>query len=161
LLQSNGVVNDALRAISLIDQPLTLIYNRIGVNLAMTHVLLPFLVLPLYSVMKGISPNYMRASASLGAAPLRSFIKVYLPQCRPGIAAGCLLVFVVALGFYITPALVGGPSDQMVSYYIAFYTNTSANWGLACALGAWLLVFTFVLYAASNRILNLTSSLSS
>lgn len=161
LLQSNGVINDMLRAIGLIDQPLTLIYNRIGVNLAMTHVLLPFLVLPLYSVMKGISPNYMRASASLGAAPLRSFIKVYLPQCRPGIAAGCLLVFVVALGFYITPALVGGPGDQMVSYYIAFYTNTSANWGLACALGAWLLVFTFVLYAASNRVLNLTSSLSS
>jgi putative spermidine/putrescine transport system permease protein len=146
LLQDNGVVNETLMALHLITQPLALIYNRTGVYIAMVHILLPFLVLPLYSVMRGISPDYMRAAASLGARPMRAFLRIYMPQCMPGLTAGCLLVFTVALGFYITPQLVGGASDRMVSYFIAFFTNVSGNWGLACALSVWLLLATLALY---------------
>ena len=152
LLQNRGIVNHALVDLHILNEPTALIYNRLGVYIAMTHILLPYFILPLYSVMKGISPNYMRAAASLGATPIRSFIKVYLPQCVSGITAGCLLVFTVAIGFYITPALVGGAADQMISYYIAFYTNTAANWGLACALSVWLLMATFVLYVVYGRL---------
>jgi putative spermidine/putrescine transport system permease protein len=154
LLQNNGVVNNALRDLDLTQAPLALIYNRVGVYISMTHILLPFFVLPLYSVMRNISPVYMRAAASLGATPLRTFLKIYLPQCAPGVSAGCLLVFTIAIGFYVTPALVGGADDQMISYYIAFYTNTSANWGLACALSVWLLVATLLLYWTYSRLLD-------
>jgi putative spermidine/putrescine transport system permease protein len=152
LLQNRGIVNHALVDLHILNEPTALIYNRLGAYVAMTHILLPYFILPLYSVMKGISPNYMRAAASLGARPIRTFIKVYLPQCAYGITAGCLLVFTVAIGFYITPALVGGAADQMISYYIAFYTNTAANWGLACALSVWLLAATFILYVVYSRL---------
>ncbi|WFU42914.1 ABC transporter permease [Bradyrhizobium sp. CB82] len=145
LLQSNGVVNDSLRFLGIIDAPMRLIYNRFGVYVAMTHVLLPFMILPLYSSMKAISPAYMRAAASLGAPPLPAFLRIYLPQTLPGVAAGSLLVFILALGYYITPALVGGGADQMMSYFIALYTTETANWGLASALGALLLVATLLL----------------
>jgi putative spermidine/putrescine transport system permease protein len=155
LLQNNGIVNDVLRDLYITQKPVALIYNRVGVYIAMTHILLPFLVLPLYSVMRGISPLHMKAAASLGAKPAHAFLKVYLPQCTPGISAGCLLVFTLAIGFYVTPALVGGADDQMISYYIAFYTNTSANWGLACALSIWLLLATLLLYAVYSRFLNI------
>jgi putative spermidine/putrescine transport system permease protein len=154
LLQNNGVVNSVLHDLQLTQEPLALIYNRVGVYIAMTHILLPYFVLPLYSVMRNISPVYGRAAASLGATPLRTFLKVYLPQCAPGISAGCLLVFAIAIGFYVTPALVGGADDQMISYYIAFYTNTSANWGLACALSVWLLIATVLLFWTYSRLLN-------
>jgi putative spermidine/putrescine transport system permease protein len=103
LLQREGLVNGLLQALHLTDQPLQLVYNRFGVYVAMTHILLPFMVLPLYSVMRGIPREYMRAAASLGAAPLRAFVRVYLPQTVPGIGAGCLLVFILAIGYYITP----------------------------------------------------------
>jgi len=145
LLQSNGVVNDSLRWLGIIDEPLRLIYNRFGVYVAMTHVLLPFMILPLYSTMKAISPAYMRAAASLGAPPVTAFLRIYLPQTLPGIGAGSLLVFILALGYYITPALVGGGADQMISYFIALYTTETANWGLASALGAMLLLATLLL----------------
>jgi putative spermidine/putrescine transport system permease protein len=145
LLQTNGVVNDSLRWLGIIDEPLRLIYNRFGVYVAMTHVLLPFMILPLYSSMKAISPSYMRAAASLGASPVTAFLRVYLPQTLPGIGAGSLLVFILALGYYITPALVGGGADQMISYFIALYTTETANWGLASALGAMLLLATLLL----------------
>lgn len=145
LLQSNGVVNDSLRWLGIIDTPLRLVYNRFGVYVAMTHVLLPFMILPLYSSMKAISPAYMRAAASLGAPPVTAFLRIYLPQTLPGIAAGSLLVFILALGYYITPALVGGGADQMISYFIALYTTDTANWGLASALGALLLIATLLL----------------
>lgn len=154
LLQNNGVVNNVLHDLQLTQDPLALIYNRVGVYISMTHILLPYFVLPLYSVMRNISPAYSRAAASLGATPLRTFLKVYLPQCAPGISAGCLLVFAIAIGFYVTPALVGGADDQMISYYIAFYTNTSANWGLACALSVWLLIATVLLFWTYSRLLN-------
>jgi putative spermidine/putrescine transport system permease protein len=160
LLQNNGVVNDTLLALRLINEPLELIYNRTGVYISMTHVLLPFLILPLYSVMRGISPTYLKAAASLGAHPVRAFFRIYIPLCSPGIAAGCLLVFTIALGFYVTPALVGGAADQMVSYFIAFYTNTSANWGLACALSVWLLAISCLLYTIYARLVNVVPGLT-
>lgn len=140
LLQTNGVVNNALQYVGLIDAPLQLIYNRVGVYIAMTHVLLPFFILPLYGVMRGISPTAMRAASSLGAPPLRAFWKVYLPQSLPGVAAGAIIVFTLALGYYVTPALVGGGADQMISASIAFYTNQSLNWGMAAALSLLLLL---------------------
>lgn len=154
LLQSEGLVNDALRWVGVIDEPLRLIYNRFGVYVAMTHVLLPFMILPLYSAMKVISPAYMRAAASLGASPVTAFLKVYLPQTLPGVGAGSLLVFILALGYYITPALVGGAGDQMVSYFIALYTTETVNWGLASALGAILLLATLLLAAIYGKLVH-------
>jgi putative spermidine/putrescine transport system permease protein len=115
-------------------------------------VLLPFMILPLYSVMKGIPPVYLRAAKSLGAPPTAAFVRVYLPQTLPGVGAGALLTFIIALGYYITPALVGGAADQMVSYFIAFYTSDTVNWGMASALGAVLLAATLILYAVYNRL---------
>jgi putative spermidine/putrescine transport system permease protein len=122
------------------------------VLVAMTHVLLPFMILPLYSVLKGIAPQYLRAAASLGAPPLTAFVRVYLPLAAPGVAAGSLMVFILALGYYITPALVGGGSDQMLSYFVATYTTDTGNWGLAAALGLLMLVTTLLLYAISHRL---------
>ena len=154
LLQSEGVVNGSLRWIGLIDEPLRMIYNRFGVYVAMTHVLLPFMILPLNSSMKSISPAYMRAAASLGASPVTAFLRIYLPQTLPGIGAGSLLVFILALGYYITPALVGGAADQMISYFIAFYTTETVNWGLASALGAVLLLATLVLAVVYGKLVH-------
>ena len=153
LLQNAGIVNGALLASGLVDKPVAMIYNRVGVVVAMTHVLLPYMILPLYSVMKTIPPSLMQAAASLGAPPWVAFARVYVPQCLPGIGAGTLLVFILALGFYITPALVGGAGDQMISYFIAFHTANTANWGLASALGAALLLGTLLLYALYARLL--------
>jgi putative spermidine/putrescine transport system permease protein len=155
LLQREGPVNGLLQALRLTEQPLQLVYNRFGVYVAMTHILLPFMVLPLYSVMRGISPQYMRAAASLGARPLRAFLRIYLPQTVPGIGAGCLLVFILAIGYYITPALVGGVNDQMVSYFVAFYTNQTVNWGMASALGTVLLIATVLLFAVYDRLVGI------
>ncbi|GAA0586208.1 ABC transporter permease [Caenispirillum bisanense] len=152
VLQEQGLVNDALRFLGILDEPLRLIYNRTGVYIAMVHILLPFMILPLYSVMKGIKPVYMRAATSLGAPPVTAFVRVYLPQTLPGISAGALLVFIIAIGYYITPALVGGAADQMISYFIAFYTTGTVNWGMAAALGAVLLVATMILYAVYTRL---------
>jgi putative spermidine/putrescine transport system permease protein len=155
LLQREGPINGALQALRLTDQPLQLVYNRFGLYVAMTHVLLPFMVLPLYSVMRGIPPQLARAAASLGARPLRAFVKVYLPQTVPGIGAGCLLVFILAIGYYITPALVGGAEDQMISYFIAFYASRTVNWGMAAALSIMLLAATLALYTVYNRMVGL------
>jgi putative spermidine/putrescine transport system permease protein len=153
LLQNQGIVNGALIALGVIDAPVQMIFNRFGVVVAMTHVLLPFMILPLYSVMKTIPPSLMRAAASLGAPPLTAFLRVYLPQCLPGIGAGTLLVFILAIGFFITPALVGGAADQMIAYFIAFHTTGTANWGMASALGAALLAGTLALYAVYARLI--------
>ena len=144
--------SDAAFKARLIAEPIALIYNRTGVLVAMTHVLLPFMILPLYSVLKGIPPHYMRAASSLGAPPVTAFVRVFLPIAAPGIAAGSLMVFILALGYYITPALVGGGSDQMLSYFVASYTTDTGNWGLAAALGLLMLVTTAVLYAVSHRL---------
>ena len=155
LLQREGPINGVLQALRITEQPLQLIYNRFGLYVAMTHVLLPFMILPLYSVMRAIPPQLMRAAASLGARPVRAFAQVYLPQTAPGIGAGCLLVFILAIGYYITPALVGGTDDQMISYFIAFFTNQTMNWGMAAALGAVLLAATLILFALYARLVGL------
>ena len=157
LLQEHGLVNDGLIWLGVIDHPVRLIYNRIGVYVAMTHILLPFQILPLYSVMKGIKPTYMQAATSLGATPTEAFIRVYLPMTLPGIGAGALLVFILALGYYITPALIGGAADQMISYFIAFYTSDTVNWGMASALGTVLLVATLLLYWVYDRLVGVTN----
>ena len=152
LLQSEGLVNHALIDLHLIEKPLALLFNRTGVIIAMVHILLPFMILPLYSVMKGVPPTYLRAAVSLGSPPLAAFFRVYVPQTYPGIGAGALLVFILSIGYYVTPALLGGADDQMLSYYIAQYTNVTVNWGMACALGAMLLAATLVLYAIYRRV---------
>ncbi|ARA76285.1 polyamine ABC transporter substrate-binding protein [Pectobacterium brasiliense] len=152
LLQSGGLINRSLIHIGIIDEPLVLVFNRIGVYISMTHILLPFFILPLYAVMKGISPNYVRAAISLGAHPFIAFWRVYVPQTYAGVTAGALLVFMMAIGYYITPALLGGPSDQMLSYFVAFFTNSTMNWGMAAALGTQLLIIVTLLYVVYIRV---------
>jgi putative spermidine/putrescine transport system permease protein len=146
LLQSGGLINNTLIDLGILEQPLQLVFNRAGVLISMTHILLPFLILPLYAVMKGIDARYERAAISLGAHPFTAFRRVYLPQTYAGITAGALLVFIMAIGYYITPALLGGPGDQMISYFVAYYTNTTINWGMATALGSQLLIIVLLLY---------------
>lgn len=152
LLQSAGLVNNALLTLNLTQAPLELVFNRFGVYVSMTHILLPFMILPLYSVMKSIPPTFVRAAVSLGSHPFSAFWRVYVPQTFPGISAGVLLVFILALGYYITPALLGGPNEQLVSYYVAYFTNVSLNWGMASALGSLLLVATLLLYSVYRRV---------
>jgi putative spermidine/putrescine transport system permease protein len=159
LLQREGLVNKALLSLHLVDSPLTLLFNRTGVIVSMTHILLPFMILPLYSVMKSVPASYLRAAISLGSPPLAAFFRVYLPQTWPGIGAGTLLVFILSIGYYVTPALLGGAGDQMISYYIAQYINVNVNWGMACALGAVLLAATLVLYAVYRRMVKAELSL--
>lgn len=152
MLQSKGVVNSLLMYLGIINEPLALIYNQVGTVIAMTHILLPFMILPTYSVMKNISPDYMRAARSLGAKPINAFWRVYFPQSIPGISAGAVLVFILSIGYYITPALVGGRTGQMISNMIAYHMQTSLNWGLGAALAGTLLFVVLVLYGIYTRI---------
>lgn len=155
LLQSEGVVNDILVWLGVIgaEGRLQMMYNQVGTVVAMTHILLPFMVLPLYSVMRTIPPSYVRAARSLGASPWTAFRRIYLPQTVPGIAAGALLVFILAVGYYITPALVGGSSGQLFSNMIAFHMTKSLNWSLAAALAAILLAAILLLYWLYDRLI--------
>ena len=157
LLQNQGVVNELLVGLGVLSDEarLTMIYNMTGTLVAMTHVLLPFMVLPLYSVMRSIPPRYMHAAASLGATPLQAFRRVYWPQTLPGIGAGSLLVFILAIGYYITPALVGGQSGQLISNMIAYHMQTSLNWGLAAALATILLLAVVALYLLYDRLVGI------
>src|SRR5437773_5178849 len=155
LLQKEGVLNSLFLSLGIVNEPLKMIFNRFAVYVAMVHVLLPFMVLPLYSVMRSISPFYLRAASSLGAAPFTAFRRVYMPQTLPGVGAGCLMVFIQALGYYITPALVGGADDQMISYFIAFYASKTVNWGMAAALSIMLLAATLALYAVYDRMVGI------
>jgi putative spermidine/putrescine transport system permease protein len=155
LLQREGILNNLLLSLGLVKAPVRMIFNRFAVYVAMVHVLLPFMVLPLFAVMNGISPTYARAASSLGAPPLTAFVRVYFPQTLPGVGAGCLMVFIQALGYYITPALVGGADDQMISYFIAFYAAKTVNWGMAAALSLMLLAATLVLYAVYDRMIGI------
>ena len=159
LLQSNGLVNRYLLELGIISQPLPLLFNRLGVIIAMVHILLPFMILPIYSVMKSVPASYLRAAVSLGSSPLAAFFRVYVPQTYPGMGAGGLLVFILSIGYYVTPALLGGAGDQMLSYYIAQYTNVTVNWGMACALGTVLLSATLVLYSLYRRVVKSELSL--
>ena len=157
LLQTQGVINDTIVWLGLVDDAnrLALINNKTGTIIAMTHILLPFMILPLYSVMKTISPSYVRAAKSMGANDWTAFWKVYFPQSVPGIGAGGILVFILAIGYYITPALVGGTSGIFISNRIAYHISTSLNWGLAAALGAILLVLVMALFYAYDKIVGI------
>ena len=157
LLQQQGVINDLLVWVGLIgnDNRLAMIHNRTGTIIAMTHILLPFMVLPLYSVMKTIPPSYMRAARSLGANPFTAFVKVYMPNTVAGVGAGSILVFIIAIGYYITPALVGGTSGTLISNFIAHHMQVSLNWGLAAALGALLLAAVLALYVLYDKIVGI------
>lgn len=152
LLQREGLINSALMHLGIIGEPLQLAFNRVGVYIAMVHILLPFVILPAYSVMKSIPQTYMRAAISLGDHPFAAFWKIYFPQTVAGVAAGALLVFIMCIGYYITPALLGSPEEQMVSYYVAFYTNVTINWGMAAALGSLLLIATMTLYGVYSKL---------
>jgi putative spermidine/putrescine transport system permease protein len=152
VLQDNGLINAVLQALGITSRPIPLMFNRLGVVIAMTHVLLPFMVLPIFSVLVSIPKNLMPAAASLGAHPLRAFLNVLLPLSMRGVISGALLVFMAALGYYITPALIGGANDQMISSVIAYYAMAAANWGMAGALGLVLLAMTILLYAVYIRL---------
>jgi putative spermidine/putrescine transport system permease protein len=157
LLQSQGVVNDLAVGSGLLadDGRIQLIYNQFGTIIAMTHILLPFTILPLYSVMKPIDPSYVRAARSLGATSWTAFRRIYLPQTIPGIGAGALLVFILAVGYYITPALVGGSDGQLISNLIAFHMQKSLNWSLAAALASLLLAGILILYWLYDRLVGI------
>ncbi len=145
LLQSDGLINNLLLDLRLITDPLQLIFNRFGTVVSMTHVLLPFAILPMMNVMKTIPKTQVDASRSLGAGSIETFLRVYFPQSLRGVFVGGGTVFILSLGFYITPALTGGPGDQMVSYYIAEFVKKSLNWGMASALSVILLLSVVVL----------------
>ena len=157
LLQQQGPINDLIVWIGLAadDNRPELMYNVIGTFVAMTQILLPFMVLPLYSVMKTISPSLMRAGKSLGGTPLTSFVKIYFPLTIPGIGAGCLLVFILAIGYYITPALVGGASGSLISNTIAYHMKSSLDWAFASALGTMLLVGVLTIYWIYNKLVGI------
>ena len=157
LLQQNGVINDFLVLVRVIDDTgrLVMINNQTGTIIAMTHILLPFMILPLYSVMKTISPTYVRAAKSLGATDWTAFWKIYFPQSVPGIGAGAVLAFILAIGYYITPELVGGTDGVFISNRIAYHVSSSLNWGLAAALGVILLGAVLILFYVYDKIVGI------
>jgi len=157
LLQQQGIVNDVFVWIGLVadnNRP-EMMYNKTGTYVAMTQILLPFMVLPLYSVMKTISPSLMRAGKSLGGTPFITFWKIYFPLTIPGIGAGCLLVFIIAIGYYITPELVGGASGTLISNQIAYHMKSTLDWSFASAMGLMLLTGVLVVYWVYNKIVGI------
>lgn len=157
MLQQQGVINDTLVWLGIVatDDRLALINNQTGTIIAMTHILLPFMILPLYSVMQTIQPTYLRAAKSLGATNWTAFWRVYFPQSIPGIGAGSILVFILSIGYYITPEIVGGTSGTFISNRIAYHISSSLNWGLGAALGAILLAAVLLLYYAYDKIVGI------
>lgn len=153
ILGNNGLVNRALQAMGLVSAPVRLLFNMTGVQIGMVHVLLPFMVFPLLAVMSRIDPNFRLVARSLGASPRRAFRHVFLPLSLPGVAAGCVLVFLLAVGFYVTPALLGGPGQITFATMIDMEINTFLNWGLAASLGVLLLAVVFAIFAAFTRLL--------
>jgi putative spermidine/putrescine transport system permease protein len=152
LFQRFGIINNTLTSIGLIKEPVTFIYNNIGVHIGMIHVLLPFAILPLLSTMQNMDQTLLKAAEVLGANPLRIFLHVYLPLSMPGVMAAVLLVFISALGFYVTPALLGGPPNMMISVLIEQYVDRTLNWPAASALASILLFFTIALYLMFERV---------
>ncbi|MBC9178628.1 ABC transporter permease [Pseudoroseomonas ludipueritiae] len=152
LLQREGVVNAALQSLRITDGPLPLLFNRGAVLLAMVHILLPFMVLPIYASLKSLDWRLPRAALSLGASPMRTFFRISLPLSLPGVGAGCLLVFIQALGFYVTPALLGGANDQMLSYFVGFYATRTVNWSMAAALSCLLLAAVAIVVGLYARL---------
>jgi ABC-type spermidine/putrescine transport system permease subunit I len=152
LFQRFGPINNALTSIGLIKEPITFIYNNIGVHIGMIHVLLPFAILPLLSTMQNMDQTLLKAAEVLGANPLRIFLHVFLPLSMPGVMAAILLVFISALGFYVTPALLGGPPNMMISVLIEQYVDRTLNWPAASALASILLFLTVALYFLFERV---------
>lgn len=159
LLGRSGLVNDALMHAELIERPLRLMHNELGVLIAMIHVMLPFAVLPMLTNMRGISGIYVQAARSLGASEWASFRQVYFPQTLPGVLSGALLVFVLSLGFFVTPALLGGGRVLMISEYITYQIQEFLNWGFGSALSVALLVATAIILLISARFVNLRATL--
>ncbi len=157
MLQQQGVINDVLVWLGMVadDSRLVMINNQFGTIVAMTHILLPFMILPMYSVMQTIPPTYLRAAKSLGATNWTAFWRVYFPQSVPGIGAGSILVFILAIGYYITPEIVGGTTGTFISNRIAYHISSSLNWGLAAALGSILLAAVLILYWAYDKIVGI------
>jgi putative spermidine/putrescine transport system permease protein len=155
ILQKFGLLNDLLLWLGLTSERLEFMYSRTGLIIAMTHIQLPFTLLPIYSVMRAVQPSQIRAAQSLGGRPFTVFWRVYLPQVMPGVLAGCLLTFILCLGYYITPVLIGGASDQLISNFIANYVNVDLNWEMAAALSFVLLASTLGLYVTMTRYLGL------
>jgi putative spermidine/putrescine transport system permease protein len=155
ILRDTGIINSVLTGLGVISSPIPLIRTTLGVILGMSHILLPFMVLPIYAVMRRIDPEFGRAAANLGASPLRAFLRVFVPLSLPGVLAGCLLVFVLALGFYITPALLGGIRDQMISQLIVQQAQQRLDWGFASAMSVILMLITLVVLVVASRLVRL------
>ncbi|MDK3018875.1 ABC transporter permease [Pseudodonghicola flavimaris] len=155
LLGRSGLVNDTLIGAGLIATPIRFMHNELGVLIAMVHVMLPFAVLPMLTNMRGISDSYMKAARGLGASEWRAFREVYFPQTLPGVFSGGLLVFVLSLGFYVTPALLGGGRVMMISEYITYQIQEFLNWGLGAALSVVLLLATALVLLVAARFVNL------
>jgi ABC-type spermidine/putrescine transport system permease subunit I len=155
VLGRTGVVNSLLITLGLIDQPLRLLYIRFSVLVGMTHILLPFMILSLYAVMQGIDRRLVSAAATLGAGPIRAFLTVFLPMSMPGVAGGSLLVFIMALGFFVTPALLGGRGDIMISMLVETQARQLLDWGFAAALSTVLLGITLVVLMIYHRLIGL------
>jgi ABC-type spermidine/putrescine transport system permease subunit I len=153
ILRDTGILNSFLMDLGLTREPLPLVRTTTGVIIGMSHILLPFMVLPIWAVLRRIDPEFSRAAANLGASPATAFRRVVLPLSLPGVLAGCLLVFVLALGFYITPALLGGPRDQMISQLIVEQVQRTLDWGFAAAMSVLLMAFTLaILFVASRAV---------
>ena len=155
LLQNKGIINSILVAVGLIEQPIQLAYNLTGSIIGMIHIMLPFLVLPLYATMRGIDPDLVRAAIGLGSSPRGAFWRVFLPMSLPGLMAGIVLVFILSLGFYITPALLGGGRVQMLAQRIESTITIYSNWGAASALGVVLLLVALIMIWIINRVFGL------
>ncbi len=155
ILRDTGVINSLLLDLGIVSKPVPLIRTTLGVMIGMSHILLPFMVLPIYAVMRRIDPEFGRAAANLGATPSRAFFRVFMPLTLPGVLAGALLVFVLALGFYITPALLGGLRDQMISQLIVEEVQQALDWGSASAMAVVLMVITFAILFVASRLVHL------
>ena len=154
LLQRTGVINKSLIGLGLIDQPLALVNNLVGVTIGMTYIMLPFVILPLMGVIRAIDPAILRAAALCGATKTQCFTRVLLPLSLPGIASGALMVFVMSLGYFVTPALLGGTANMMLAELVAQFVQSLVNWGMGGAAALVLLVVTLALYAVQLRYLN-------
>jgi putative spermidine/putrescine transport system permease protein len=152
LLGRNGIINRLLMSLGLTDAPLPLLYNEFGVVVGMTYVLLPYMILTLYAAMKAIDPSYMRAGLALGASRTYAFRRIYLPLTAHGVVSGCLIVFILAIGFFITPALMGGPSDVMIAMLIERSVEIMLDWEGAAVMSLILLVLTLILFAIYYRV---------
>lgn len=151
ILQQNGIVNQFLQKIGIIDEPIKLVHNSVGVYVGLVHILLPFMILSLYGIMKGIDLELMKAACSLGATPTKAFFKVFLPLSVPGIAAGCLIVFIISIGYYVIPALLGGSKNTMISQLIAQQIGDQLNWGFGSAIAMILLIVVLIILYLFNK----------